>query len=126
MDEFIINVYEKLVSVSKNKGLIYYFELNKCLPLKNSSNFLNPFQTLFNTLNKLNEELKKQDLPLLTSLVVNKNSGRPGKGFFYYSKTLGIFNGNVDSDFEKDLFWKSEKEKVYKHEWNNIFLTKEK
>jgi hypothetical protein len=92
------------------------------MPGKNSSNFLNPFQPLFNTLNKLNDELKKHNLPLLTALVVNKNSGRPGKGFFYYARELGIFEGNVDSEFEKDLFWKTEREKVYKFNWEQAII----
>ena len=122
MDEFVKSIYKKLITVSNSRGLIYYFELNKCLPAKNSSNFLNPFQPLFNTLNKLNDELSKQDLPLLTALVVNKNSGRPGKGFFYYAKELGKFEGNVDSEFEKDLFWKTEREKVYKFNWENSII----
>jgi hypothetical protein len=61
MDEFVKNIYEKLITVSNNRSLIYYFELNKSMPGKSSSNFLNPFQPLFNTLNKLNDELKIQE-----------------------------------------------------------------
>ncbi|MFA5479755.1 MAG: hypothetical protein WC337_06995 [Candidatus Muiribacteriota bacterium] len=113
----VYTIYTKLIEVARNRGLITYYELNKILPNKNYKNFLNPFQPLFDNLNALNNQLHEEKKPLITSLVINKKTGKPGKGFFYVAKELKIFDGNPENIEEKDDFWLNEKLKVYKFDW---------
>ncbi len=121
-EQTLKNIYDTLVKTAERNSLIYYFLLNRDLPKKNSSNFLNPFQPLFNHLNKLNDILVKNEMPLLTSLVVNKKSGTPGRGFFYYAEKLGRFTGDLTSSFDRDKFWQTEKIKVYNYDWHDVCI----
>ncbi|MGM0607822.1 MAG: hypothetical protein ACQESP_05340 [Candidatus Muiribacteriota bacterium] len=112
----IEEIHNKLVLVAKNKSLITYFDLNKCFDSRNK-NFLNPFLPLFEHLNHLNINLCETKKPLLTSLVINKKTGRPGKGFFYVAKELELFKGDPENSGERLDFWYREKNRVYNFSW---------
>jgi len=110
-------IFNKLLQVSQRKSLITYYELNKYLPKMGSKNFLNPFQPLFNVLNDLNDWLSDEEKPLITSLVINRKTGLPGKGFFFYASKLGRYDQDLDDLSLRKEFWEQETKKVYEFKW---------
>ena len=61
-------------------------------------------------LDSINEEEIYQGHPMLSALVIYKDKGRPGPGFFQCAHGLGKLVGN-----DEDGFWAKEVQAV--HEW---------
>ena len=53
---------------------------------------------------------------MLSAVVIRKDWGMPGDGFFECAKNLGYFVGNKGE--EKKIFWQNEIKKVYR-EWRD-------
>jgi len=60
---------------------------------------------------EINEYEHRHGRPMLSAVVVTKDTGMPGGGFFVLASSLGKFNG--DSEQEKRTFLESELEEVY-------------
>ena len=60
-------------------------------------------------LNPINEAEHSAGRPLLSSIVVNKRTQRPGCGFFIQARQLGVAD-RFDSDED---FWKREAQRVF-------------
>ena len=56
--------------------------------------------------------------PMLSAVVVRKDTGKPGNGFFELAKSLGKFNPNSQ---RKNSFWQQELQNVY-NTWNDGIL----
>jgi hypothetical protein len=84
---------------------------------------IEPFSTTLASLLgdiSLSEHIKGE--PMLSVVIVNKDTKRAGDGFFKLAKELGRFNGSLKSDVDKDIFFISELKKVFSL-WNEEFET---
>lgn len=60
---------------------------------------------------EISEDEVDRKRPMLSALVVEKNTGLPGEGFFKLASNLNQFNGK--SKTEKEVFLAREKRKLY-------------
>lgn len=68
---------------------------------------------LANLLGNISESEHKQGNPLLSAVVVNKDTLKPGDGFFKLAKELGLFKGSLNSQSDKDTFFINELNRVF-------------
>ena len=64
---------------------------------------------LFDHLDNINEFERDHGRPMLSALVVNKQSGMPGRGFFRLARSWGLDTSNPNR------FWRRELKRVSKH-----------
>lgn len=68
-------------------------------------------------LGELSASEHREGRPLLTSIVVKQNSGRPGAGFFRNAREIGAFEGPDDEE-ARERFWQAQVSSVYAR-WAN-------
>lgn len=81
LDELCINIIEQLLlelKINNEKALITYRDLAEKLAFD-----INP-RNLDNPLGVISDYCKEQGMPLLSTLVVNKETYMPGAGYFKY------------------------------------------
>ena len=96
--------------VASDKGLIFYSDLVKRI----KSCALEPYgEPLATMLGEISTDEDAAGRGLLTAVVVRKEDGRPGRGFF---DKLARDRGRVfpDTDSGRDRFWIEELECVYR------------
>ena len=98
-------VRDKLIEVARSRGLIAYGEIGAVANAHPRS------KTLASILNEINEDERAAERPLLSAVVVRKNTGKPGPGFRQSAVALGHTNPDA-------AFWAEELEAVYRH-WNS-------
>lgn len=106
MDTQVRTVREKLIEVAKRKGTILYSEVAPVVNLQARD------LTLFQILDDVNRREHEADRPFLTAVVVRKEDGMPGQGFFKLATQLGHHRDGDD----RTLYWMWELERVYA-EW---------
>jgi len=99
----------KIVETAQGRGTINYEEVGK---LGNLS-MANPDHRnqLANMLDDINREEDKKGGPMLSVVVVKKDSRRPGKGFFELARELGRQAPDVDDE----TFFVTELKRVYEY-----------
>lgn len=108
MDEMI---YERLIDIARNKIVIYYEDL---APLVGLDMSLPPDRKRIGEyLDEINQHEHNTGAPLLTAVVVQKNTKFPGQGFFKLARAWGLFSGN-----DEITFYVNELKKVYTY-WAN-------
>jgi len=110
----IKEIYKKLVeSIQIGKGGYYYEDLAKSVGLINSSDEfdISKRNELKYMLAIISHFEVKNKRPMLSAIVVRKDSKRPGKGFFEWAEELGIFD-----DKNEEIFW-SEQIKALQECW---------
>jgi hypothetical protein len=65
-------------------------------------------------LDAINRAENAEGRPLLTAVVVIKETGMPGSGFFAYARELGLHTGSDDR-----AFWESELQRVHDYWYRN-------
>ncbi len=103
-------IREVLINAAKQNNTIFYSEVGKVVEL----DMANPGERskLANILDEINREEHRLGKPLLSVVVVQKESGHPGKGFFDLARELG--KQKPDEDYRD--FFAVELEKVF-DEW---------
>lgn len=102
-------IYEAIKEAAREGKPIYYGELAQLVGLK--MNDENDRTKLFETLNKITLHEHKEGRPLLTAIVIARESKMPGYGFFVAARKLGLqrstntefFYAEVKKVFE---YWK--------------------
>ena len=111
MDADTKTIYEEIKEVAKNGGTVHYSEIAPLIGLDlNSRKDLN---RLIDILDGINRSEHNEERPLLTAVVVNKNTKIPGDGFFNLAKKLGLYNGG-----DNRKYWQAELQRVHAH-WRN-------
>ena len=98
-----------LRGVATSRGLIFYSDLVRQI----TSSDLEPYgKPLAKMLGEISTDEDAADRGLLTAVVVRKEDGRPGRGFF---DKLARDRGRVflDNEAGRDRFWVEELERVY-------------
>jgi len=99
-------IYEKLKEVANKKQIIYYSEIAHLARLDMS--IPHDRERLGAILDEINREELKQGHPMLSAIVVQKNTNLPGQGFFTLAQSLDLFVGS-----DKDKFYIKELKKVH-------------
>ena len=101
-------IYEKLKEVARAGTVTYYSDIAPMAGLDMSSpNDRYKIGVILDDINRYERELGQ---PMLSAVVVHKDTLMPGQGFFTLSRTLGLFVGN-----DKDKFYIQELHKVHEY-----------
>ena len=85
-------VYCKLIEIAKKGGTITYGEIGKMMGLP-QGNFMG--QQVGIICDEINQDEHNYGRPMISSVVVRGDKGRPGKGFFICARSLGKPVGNT-------------------------------
>ena len=118
MDTRARTVREKLVEIAQRQETISYSAVASIADLHVRS------RTLFNILDDINRREHDAGRPLLTAVVVRKEEGTPGKGFFTFATRLGHHRvgKNQGRSLDRKLYWIRERDRVYA-EWEALDFT---
>lgn len=106
MDTRARTVREKLIAVAKHRDTIFYSEVARLADLHVRS------QALFNILDDIDRYEHAAQRPLLTAVVVRKQDGMSGQGFFKLATQLRLHREGED----RKRYWIWERDRVYA-EW---------
>ena len=99
-------VYEKIVNAAKNEGVVTYTEVASCAGINTNWDCWRwKIRAILDTISRREH---RNGRPLLSAVVVRKNEGTPGAGFFKLAKELGRCNGSDDLEC-----WSKELHRVY-------------
>ena len=111
MDAQTKAVYGEIIKVAKNEGTITYSEVASRAGIDTQLDGWN--WRIRNILDTISRREHRNGRPLLSGVVVNKETGMPGAGFFKLAKGLGLYNGGDDI-----AYWLEELRRVHAH-WRN-------
>ncbi len=101
-------IYAKLKEVARARTVTYYSDI---APLAGLDMNLPPDRYEIGAiLDDINRHEREFDRPMLSTVVVHKDTLIPGQGFFTLGRTLGLFVGN-----DKDKFYIQELHKVHEY-----------
>ncbi|MHC4463824.1 MAG: hypothetical protein ACYS30_20690 [Planctomycetota bacterium] len=100
-------IREMLIKVAGHNNTISYSEVGEVVGL----DMANPGERskLANTLDEINREEHERGRPLLSAVVVQKESQHPGRGFFELARELGKQKPNEDNQ----IFFANELKRVF-------------
>ena len=106
MDTRARTVREKLIAVAKHRDTVFYSGVARLadLPVRSRS--------LFQLLDEISTHEHEAGRPLLTAVVVRKEDGMSGQGFFKLATRLGHHREGED----RKRYWIWERDRVYA-EW---------
>jgi len=108
MEEKAETIRQHLVQVARQKGIKTYTEVGNWVGLDMS---WEPARIqIAQLLDMINENEINEERPMISALVVHKEDGRPGVGFFQCARGLGKFAGN-----DEDGFWANEVKAVHEY-----------
>lgn len=99
-------IYEKLKEVARRGTVTYYSDIAPMAGL--DMDLPNDRYEIGAILDDINQHEQELDHPMLSAVVVHKESLKPGQGFFTLARSLGLFVGN-----DKDRFYIHELRKVH-------------
>ncbi len=99
-------IYEKLKEVARTATVTYYSAIAPLAGLDmDSPNDRYKIGAILDDINQHERELSR---PMLSAVVVHKDTLMPGQGFFTLARALGLFIGN-----DRDKFYIQELRKVH-------------
>ena len=113
------DIYEKLKNIARTQTLICYEDLNSQLHLGLNFDLSQDRDKIGQWLGEISEEEVKEGRHMLSAVVGHKNGDNvsdPGKGFYNWAQTLGVFHGG--DDLAKIDFWVKEVKWLYNY-WKN-------
>ena len=99
---------EELIQIARREGLTNYTEAGSWVDLDMSTDVGRIL--IAQILDEINIDENSQGHPMLSALVIYKDIGRPGSGFFQCARGLGRL-----TDDDEDGFWAKEVTAV--HNW---------
>lgn len=108
-------VYERLVEMARAGALINYQKVGDLIGLDMG----NPDHRnrIADVLDEINHEEHAACKPMISAVVVHKDSDLPGNGFFECGRALGHFTG-PDDEMSRLAFFCAELKRVYAY-WSN-------
>ena len=98
------DVRDKLIEVARNRGLTTYGELKPIAKLPAVS--IGP-----RVLDGISRAEAREGRPMLSAVVVNQDTGRPGDGFYRLAAEIG----RAESPAPDVAFWEEEREALYRY-----------
>jgi hypothetical protein len=99
-------IHEKLKEVAQRSTVTYYSDIAPMADL--DMNLPNDRFEIGVILDDINRHERELGHPMLSAVVVHKESLKPGQGFFTLARSLGLFVGN-----DEDKFYIQELRKVH-------------
>ena len=90
------SIYAKLCDVAANELVVFYHQVAPLAGLDMS--LPDDRNRIADILDEISTFEHEQDRPLLSVVVVQTETGRPGKGFYKLATRLGLFSGKSDLD----------------------------
>ena len=90
-------IYEKLKEVARSQGIIYYSDIAPMAGL--NMDLPSDRYAIGVILDEINRREHAQGRPMLSAVVVHKDSLKPGQGFFTLARSLGKLVGNDEDSF---------------------------
>ena len=100
-------IRQHLIELARRRGITNYTEAGRWVGLDMSWEVARI--QIAQLLDIINEDEVIQGRPMLSALVIYKDEGRPGSGFFKCARGLGKLVGN-----DEDGFWANEVKAVHK------------
>ena len=100
-----------ITEVARNKSLIAYSDLIRDVPEIEGPQS----HALAEMLGEIGQRCHSEGLPLLSALVVNKDTGMPGPGFFEAAVRLKLLTSS--NARARDEFWLRQVKSCYQHHW---------
>ena len=100
------DIYKKLISVARARGLISYEDLNNDLNLGLDFSLSHDRDVIGKWLGEISEHEVKSGRHMLSALVGHKDRdhvGDPSRGFYEFAESLGVYDGG-----DRLAFWASE------------------
>lgn len=101
-------IYEECIKIARKGTITYYSDIAGLVGLNMD---LPPDR---NRIGELLDEINRYEFannrPLISAVVVQKDSMRPGQGFFKLARSLGLFTGN-----NKESYYIQELKKVHSY-----------
>jgi len=99
-------IYERLIGIARKGTVTYYSDI---APMVGLDMDLPPDRNkIGELLDDINQREHADGRPLISAVVVQKDTLRPGQGFFKLSRGLGLFTGS-----DRDAFYVQELRKVH-------------
>jgi hypothetical protein len=99
-------IYERLKEVAKGGTVTYYSDIAPMARL--DMNLPNDRYEIGAILDAINQYEHRADRPMISAVVVHKDSLKPGRGFFVLAQSLNLFDGK-----DEDKFYINELRKVH-------------
>jgi hypothetical protein len=96
----------RLRDKASRKMTVYYYEIADVAGLSVDDPFFDI--RIGEKLDEVNRFEHAQGRPLLSAIVISKESGRPGEGFFTCAQELGVYAGE-----DRDQFWAIQLKRVH-------------
>lgn len=119
--------------IAAKRNVCTYSEISNYLKLKMNLTVEPMSNALFGLLADISIHEHEQGDPLLSVVVVNKETRSPGDGFFKLAKDLGRYKGSLTSKEQKDEFYIQELKEIhnlwereYDPEWSEYLRLKKK
>jgi len=106
-------VLEKLKRVAANKEKTYYVAIFEIMKLKPGNYAAKEASHL---LGEISDDAHSSGKPMLTAIVLNQATDRPGAGFYELAVKLGKLPADAIAD-DRDRFWRLEVNRVYSTVW---------
>jgi hypothetical protein len=100
-------LYSRLQQIAANEQVATYSDVAPLVGLDMS--FADDRATISALLDEISGYEHGQGRPLLSVVIVQSESGRPGKGFYKFARSLGLYSGRSDVD-EMEFFISSVRE----------------
>jgi len=96
----------RLRNEASRRKTVYYYEIADVAGLSVDDPYFDI--RIGEKLDEVNRFEHAEDRPLLSAIVISKESGRPGEGFFTCAQELGVYAGE-----DRDQFWASALKQVH-------------
>ncbi len=103
-------VYEKLKEIARARSVIPYQQVGNLIGL-DMTNEEHRYR-IGQLLDEINRTLASEDKPMISAVVVRRESSIPGSGFFQCARNLGKLTGPDDED-TRLRFFRDELQAVY-------------
>ena len=101
-------VYCKLIQIAKASNVVHYDDIAQTMGLPLSGNYMaRQVGEMLGIISTIEHFFGR---PMLSAVVVRKDTGEPGDGFFELAEELGKFNPNSQ---QRNSFWRQELQDVY-------------
>jgi len=101
-----LKVYCELIKAAQQRKTIYYEDIARIMKLPTRGDHM--AKEVGQILGEISECEHNQGRPLLSAIVIRKDTGMPGEGFFKLARQLNKFQGQDEQNF-----WKNELQAVY-------------
>ena len=108
MDESTETIYQEIIKVAKSGNTTYYSDIAPMVGL--DMGFPPDRNRISDILDEISRNEHANGRPLLSAVVILKEENIPGQGFFTLAQSLGLCDGNPDSELK---FWVQELHRVH-------------